>query len=191
MTSPGHTAHSMAVSGHTVSGTAVAQKQPVAFPPFDTTTYPSQFFWLTVTFVVLFVVIWQLGVKRVGGNIIARKQRIASDLEAAEAHRRNAEKAAADYEAALAAARNRAHAMAEENSRLIQGEVDAAKAKADADAKAATDQAKARVAQLQSDAAQHIKAVASEAAGQIVARLIGVEVSEQDRASAVNQVSAR
>ena len=60
-----------------------------------------------------------------------------------------------------------------------------------ADAKAATDQAKARVAQLQSDAAQHIKAVASEAAGQIVARLIGVEVSEQDRASAVNQVSAR
>jgi F-type H+-transporting ATPase subunit b len=181
----------MAASGHTVSGTAVAHKQPAAFPPFDTTTYPSQFFWLAVTFAVLFVVMWQLGVKRVGSNIIARKQRIASDLEAAEAHRRNAEKAAADYEAALAAARSRAHAMAEENSRLIQGEIDAAKAKADGDAKAATDQAKARVAQLQSDAAQHIKAVASAAAGQIVVRLIGVDVSEQDRVNAVNQVSAR
>ena len=181
----------MTVSGPKVSGTTVAQKHPVAFPPFDTTTYPSQFFWLTVTFVVLFVVIWQLGVKRVGGNIIARKQRIASDLDAAEAHRRNAEKAAAEYESALAAARSRAHAMAEESSKLVQGEIEAAKAKADADAKTATEQAKARVAQLQADAAQHIKTVAGEAAGQIVARLIGVDVSEQDRAAAVNQVSAR
>ena len=181
----------MAVSAHTVSGTAVAQKHPVAFPPFDTTTYPSQFFWLSVTFALLFVVMWQLGIKRVGGNIIARKQRIASDLDAAEAHRRSAEKAATEYNAALAAARSRANAMAEENSKLIQAEIDAAKAKADADAKAATDQAKAQVAQLQADAAQHIKTVAGEAAGQIVARLIGVDVSEPDRAIAVDQVSAR
>lgn len=181
----------MAVSGHTVSGTVAAQKQPVAFPPFDTTTYPSQIFWLTVTFVVLFVAMWQLGVKRVGGNIIARKQRIAADLEAAEAHRRNAEQAAAEYEAALAAARNRAHALAEENHKLIQSEVDGAKAKADADAKVATEEAKARVAQLQADAAQHIRTVAGEAAGEIVARLIGVDIPEQERTAAVNQVNPR
>ena len=28
------------------------------FPPFDTTTFPSQLFWLVVTFAFLFTVLW-------------------------------------------------------------------------------------------------------------------------------------
>ena len=30
------------------------------FPPFKTETYPSQLFWLTVTFAFLFVVLWRV-----------------------------------------------------------------------------------------------------------------------------------
>ena len=35
------------------TATTQGQHEPAGFPPFDTTTFPSQFFWLAVTFAFL------------------------------------------------------------------------------------------------------------------------------------------
>jgi len=175
----------MAETTHTASGTQVPAHQGGEFPPFKTETFPAQLFWLAITFVVLLVVMWHLGVKRIGGNIGARKSRVAGDLAAAEAHRRNAEKAGRDYDAALAAARARAHAMAEENRRRMQAEIDGAKAKAEAEAQETMGKAEARIAATRAEAKSHVAGAAQEAAIAIVARLMGDTVSAEDAAAAV------
>lgn len=167
------------------TGTEVPSNQGSAFPPFDTTTYSAQLFWLAVTFAILLVVMWRLGVKRLGGAIGERKGHIAGDLEAAEGHRRDAEKASADYEAALTAARNRAHALAGDNHKRVQAEIDSAKAKADADAQDATAKAEARIAALRTEAKGHVVNAARDAAAEIVARLTGETVSPEEAAAAV------
>lgn len=176
----------MADTTHTTSGTEVPSHQGGnAFPPFDTTTYASQLFWLTITFVLLLVVMWRLGVKRIGGNIDARKHRVAGDLEAAERHRENAEKASADYDAALTAARTRAHGLAEDNRKRIQAEIDDAKAKAESDAQDAQAQAEARIAESRAQAKTHVNDAARDAAIAIVARLTGDTVTADEAAKAV------
>ena len=58
------------------------------FPPFDTTTYPSQVFWLGITFAILLVFLWRFVVPRIGGTIGERKQRIAQEIAQAEDDRR-------------------------------------------------------------------------------------------------------
>jgi len=176
----------MADTTQTTSGTEVPSHQGGnAFPPFDTTTYPAQIFWLTVTFVLLFVVMWRLGVRGIGGNIDARKGRIAADLAAAEARRQNAAKASADYDTALAGARTRAHAMAEENRQRIQAEIDGAKARAEAEAQATMSKAEARIQATRTEAKTHVSDAARDAAIAIVARLTGDTVSAEDAAAAV------
>jgi F-type H+-transporting ATPase subunit b len=170
---------------HTTSGTQVPSQQSGAFPPFDTSTYSAQIFWLTVTFVLMLLVMWRLGVKRIGGNIDERKDRIDSDLAAAEGHRQNAQAASADYETALAAARTRAQSLADENHKRMQAEVEDAKAKADADAQIAMGEAEKRISALQAEARRHVGETARDAAVTIVAKLTGDTVSADDAAEAV------
>jgi len=175
----------MAEPAQTATGTTVPAHKGGEFPPFKTETYPAQLFWLTITFVVLLLVMWRLGVKRLGGAIGERKGRIDSDLEAAEAHRKSAEQASADYEAALAAARNRAHGLAGDNHKRIQDEINAAKAKAEAEAQDAQAKAEARIAQLRDEAKGHVTNAARDAAMAIVTRLTGDTVPADEAAQAV------
>ena len=176
----------MAETAHQTAGTEVPAHQGGGeFPPFETETYPAQIFWLAVTFVVLFVVMWRFGVKGLGGAINARKGQIDGDMSAAEAHRKSAEQASADYEGALAAARNRAQTLAQENHQRIQAEVDEAKAKADREAQEAQAKAEARIAATRAEAKGHVNDAARDAAVAIVARLIGDTVSADDAAKAV------
>lgn len=180
----------MAASSDNTAGSTVPAGNG-GFPPFRTETFPSQIFWLAVTFAVLFVVMWRVAVPRIGGTIGDRKKRIAGDIEAAETHRRNAAKASAEYDAALASARARAHAAAEENRRHIQKEIDDAKAQTEADAAEAMNKAEARIAALRNEAKSHVTNAAREAAVAIVARLTGGTVSAEEAATAVGTAIPR
>ena len=104
------------------------------FPPFDQTTFPSQIFWLVVTFAFLFVVLWRMAGPRIQGAIALRRDAINKDLDEAARQRDEAEAAGAAYQTALSNARSRARELAEENRKRIVGEIEAAKAKADAEA---------------------------------------------------------
>jgi F-type H+-transporting ATPase subunit b len=155
------------------------------FPPFKTETFPSQLFWLAITFSILFVVLWRVAGPRIQGVIAERRKHIASDIGAAEKHRREAEEASAAYQAALGAARLRAQGVAEENRKRIAAEVERAKALADAEAQKATSAAEARIAQARNEAKGHVAKAAQDAAIEIVARLTGEAVSPEDAAAAV------
>jgi F-type H+-transporting ATPase subunit b len=88
----------------TTTGT-VAEHKSGGFPPFNTSTYPSQIFWLTVTFLTLLIVMWKVAVPKIAGVIAERKGRIQTELARAEESRKQAEHAAAAYQAPILEAR--------------------------------------------------------------------------------------
>jgi len=163
----------------------VAPEGHAGLPQMSTGSYPSQIFWLAVTFGLLFLVLWRLTLPMIAGAIGARRNRIEGDLGAADASRKDAANALAAYEAALAEARNRAHQLADENKKRIVGEIDGLRATADADAQSAMAAAEARIAADRGRAAAGIKTAAAEVAADIVQRLIGRSVSAEDAADAV------
>ncbi|HYM17345.1 MAG TPA: hypothetical protein VEU06_02175 [Micropepsaceae bacterium] len=151
----------------------------------DVGTFPSQIFWLAVTFTVLFVVLWKVTLPKISGAISDRRNRIEGDLATADKAQKTASEALKSYEAHLAQARARALALADENRKKITGEIDEIKAAADREAHAATSAAEARIAAERAKAGTSVVQSAAEAAVEIVSRLIGVEVSAQEAASAV------
>src|SRR5690349_17857545 len=82
------------------------------FPPFAPETFASQVLWLTVSFILLFVLLTKVALPRVASILEARRNRIAEDLAAAERHKSESDAAIAAYEKALADARVRAQALA-------------------------------------------------------------------------------
>ena len=167
----------------TTTGTQVPANG--GFPPFKTETFPSQIFWLTVTFAFLFLVMWRVAVPRIGGTLDGRKAAREGDLATAEKHRKDAESASAAYEQALAAARGRAHGMAEDNRKRLLAEVEKAKAEADAQAQSELAKAEERIASAREQSRAHVTNAARDAAVAIVSRLTGDSVSPADAEAAI------
>ena len=173
--------------GPTTTSTGAPAEHKGGFPPFDTTTFPSQLFWLAVTFAFLFVTLWKVAGPRINGVITSRRGAINSDIAAAQKARTDAEGAAAAYQTAMAGARTRANAHAEETRQKMNGEIAKAKAAADAEAGQAMSAAHARIAATQERARGAVAKAAEEAAIAIVARLTGDTVSAAEAAAAVRE----
>lgn len=168
------------------TSTGTEQPHGAGFPPFKTESFPSQLFWLTITFAVLFVVLWRFAGPRIASVIGERKERIDGDIATAAKHKEEAVKALASYNAALADARARAHKEAEEHRKSVVAEAELAKAEADDEAHKASARGEAKIAAMRLEAAQHVTKAAQDAAAAIVERLIGDKVSPEEAAAAIN-----
>jgi F-type H+-transporting ATPase subunit b len=169
-------------------GTTASTEAPKGgFPPFDQTTFPSQLFWLAITFGFLFVVLWRIAGPRINSVITLRRGTINGDIRAAQKARTEAEAAGAAYELALAGARKRANALAEETRQALNGEIAKAKAAGEADAASAMAVADARINATRQAARGAVTKAAEEAAIAIVARLTGETVADADAAKAVRE----
>lgn len=80
-------------------------------PQFDITTFPSQIFWLVVSFAVLYAIMATLVLPRIGSTVEARERKIQADLDAAQQANDAARTTAAAQDKALAEARGRAEAV--------------------------------------------------------------------------------
>jgi F-type H+-transporting ATPase subunit b len=157
-------------------------------PQMDVGTFPSQIFWLVLTFGFLLIFMSRYALPRIGGGIENRRQRILGDLEQADQLRKEADVALQSYDAALAGARGRALSLADESRKVISSEVEKLKTAADADTQRTLTAAEARIAETRTEAAAHVREAASEAAADIVERLIGERVTAADASRALAAV---
>jgi F-type H+-transporting ATPase subunit b len=158
-------------------------------PQLDPASYASQLFWLALTFIPLFILIWKVALPRVSGVIEARRQRIAADLDKAAALRDQAAKLLAEYEKTLDDAREKARA----ELRRAAEEMAAAAAERHAGlgAKLAAEVAGAerRIGAAKEAALANIRAVAGEVAAAATERLIGVRPPADALARAVGDAA--
>ena len=173
-----------------VEGTEAPGGQP-GLPQMDVTTFPSQIFWLAVTFTLLFIVLWRVTLPKIAGAITDRRNRIDGDLATADQAQKAASDALKSYEAHLAQAKARAVGLADENRRKITAEIDDIKQTADKEAQATMSAAEARIAAERDKAGTSVVQSAAEAAAAIVARLIGVQVSVQEAADQVRPMASK
>lgn len=160
--------------------------ESAGLPQMNVDTFPSQWFWLAVTFGLLMILFSKVVLPNLAGGIANRTAKIGGDLREAEAARKKAQDALTAYESALAQARAKALAHADENRKKLTAEIDKLKADADAKAQAASAAAESRIVAERAKAAAHVRASAAEAARDIVERLIGVSVSPDEAAKAVD-----
>jgi F-type H+-transporting ATPase subunit b len=142
-------------------------------PQFDPASFASQIFWLAISLIVLYFLLSRLVLPRLSDVLEERSERIANDLERAEALRKEAEGVIAAYEDALAKAREEAQAqiaranadMAEEASKR-QSEFNAQLAKR-------VEEAEQRIAKAKAEAQGEMRSIAVEVAGEVAQKLTG------------------
>jgi F-type H+-transporting ATPase subunit b len=142
-------------------------------PQLDFSTFPNQIFWLLVTLVVIFFVLRNVALPRIGSTLAARKGTINRDLAAAEDLKQQAKSAEAAYTAALVTARAEAAKIIAAAKADIQADLNVAIATADADIAAKTAQSAQRIDEIRAGAVEAVASVAKDTAGELVAALGG------------------
>jgi F-type H+-transporting ATPase subunit b len=161
------------------------------FPPFDSHTFASQLFWLTLTFIALYLLMSRIALPRIGSILEARRQRVADDLAEAQRFKDASDAAIAAHEKALAEARGRAQALANETRAKATAAAEARRKEVDAKLHAHIAEAEKTIAGTRSAAMGNVRSIASEAAGAIVERLTGIAPASEDVAEAVSNVLKR
>ena len=160
-----------------------------AFPPFEAQHFPSQLFWLALTFVLLYLLMSRIALPRIGGILESRSKRISSDLAAAQRFKEQSEAANAAYLKSLADARARAQAMANDTREQQAAQAEAANKKLEAQLHDKLAAAERSIAATRSAAMGNVAGIAADTAAAIVERLIGAAPAQGDVAAAVAQVS--
>ena len=151
----------------------------------------SQFFWLLLVLGAIYFGIGKAMLPKIQSTVEARDQRIAGDLAAAQAARASADETEVAYRARIDAARGEALKLAASAKQEAARDTETRMRSANEETQAKVEAAEARIRTAADAAMGEIEVVAADAVRDIVTRLAGVSVSEQEAAAAVKAEMAR
>ena len=157
-------------------------------PQLDLSTFPSQLFWLVVTFGLLYLLMSRVALPRVTAVMVARRASIDGDLERAAKMKAEAEAVMAAYERSLADARAQAQATLKEAMDRFGAVAAERQKKAAAALSAETSAAEKRIAEAKAQALAGLRTVAVDVARTATRKLVGVDIDEGSAGAAVDQV---
>jgi F-type H+-transporting ATPase subunit b len=157
-------------------------------PQLDVTTFPSQIFWLIVSFVILYLLMANLAVPRLERLVEDRRRRVEGDLEKAAQMKAEAEAVIAAYEKALADARHQAQLTMKETADRLAAIASERQREAGATIAARTSAAEQSIAKAKAEAMGNLRSLAVDVARAAAARLTGSAVDEARAGAAVDAV---
>lgn len=142
-------------------------------PQLDFSTWGNQIFWLVLALLATYFILSRVALPRIGAVLAERQGTITNDIAAAEDLKARAIEAEAAYDKALIDARAEAQLIVTKARADIQGDLDAAIAKADAEIAAKSAESEKAIADIRASAMENVKEVAKDTAQEIVAALGG------------------
>jgi len=142
-------------------------------PQLDVTTFAPQLVWLTITFFVMFLIMWKVAVPKIADALETRQMRVEDNLKKAEDLKREAEATLAAYEKALADARAQAHDEIQKIQNDLQAAAEKEEAEQNAQLEAKLAASEKAIAAEVAKAMENVRGVAIEVAVSAVERLTG------------------
>lgn len=159
-------------------------------PQFVPANFLPQFVWLVAAFAILYFLIVQATLPRLGRTIAAREGKVSGDIDAAQQAKTESDRVHQAYEAEMAEAHASAAATVAEAQAEVTKETEAKLAEANAGLHAKADAAAAQLEAARGAALVEIERIAAEAAAAIVARLSGEQPDESSARAAVRDALA-
>ncbi len=160
-------------------------------PQFDPTWWPSQIFWLTVCFIVLYAAFAKKVLPEIGGVLENRRRHIEGNIVEAERLKTQAEAAQKAYEQGLENAR-------QEASRAVAEASEAVKAHTERQSQAFRETMDARVAALEenlrrahTDAMADMNRIVAEVASEAARKIVGISLDPKKARTVVESLNRR
>ena len=162
----------LAVAEQTLAKAADLAPEP-AFPPFESSTFLSQVFWLVIVFGLLYWLMSKVALPRVGSILENRRRRIDTDLSDAARMQEQATAAGAAYETKLAGAKANAQALAQKTHEELLAADESRRHALEDELNGRMAAAERQIADTKARAMGNVDGIARDAAAAIVEHLTG------------------
>jgi len=175
----------LVITGTALPAWAAGGEASGGLPQLDLTTWPTQVFWLIVTFALAYVLMRRIVTPRIASVLEARHARLDDDMQRARTAADEAEEMRLSYEKQLADAR--ADASEKTRATLAQAQAEADKQNAAVAKKLATkiSKAESRIMEARATALKELDDIAASSAIDAAASLTGIKVTKTDANKAV------
>ncbi|OJW50219.1 MAG: hypothetical protein BGO67_02515 [Alphaproteobacteria bacterium 41-28] len=142
-------------------------------PQLDTSTFPSQLFWLVACFLALYFILSFIALPKITRVLEKREEAIASQINKASTYREQAEDLLADYEKTLAEARETAHQHAKTIASATTAEIGHKQKEFQDKLKDRLHLAEQDLYRSRIEASKEIQSIATEVANAVLTKLTG------------------
>ena len=170
-------------SSNRIAISAEAGGMPQLNPEF----WFSQIFWLTITFGILFIVLSKFILPKIRNNLEIRKSQIMENIEIADKQKIKSEKNLKEYDKIIFDAKDNAKKMFGLVKEKIQLELSKDREKIEIELNSKIKDAENEINDLKKLAPEKINLIAVDTAGEIIKKLIGVEVNKSNVSAIVNE----
>lgn len=160
-------------------------------PQFDPSSFPSQIFWLAVTFIILYVFFSKKSLPDISSILENRREHIQNDIETAEKLRKEAEDIQKAYEEKLDQAHQDAQRLYNKAEEKIKANADKAYDDFLKRAHELTEQTEKRIEREKASVKEDIDALAAEIAKDAAEKIIGISTNIDQARTAVQNISKR
>lgn len=157
-------------------------------PQLNPVTFPTQIFWLALSFVALYYLLSKKALPRVAEVLEERQDRISRDLSKAASLKEEAEATLATVEKALAEARGEAQSVIAQTVAEIDTASQARQAALAADIAQRLSKAEARIQAAKDDAITNVRSAAADIARDVAVKLGATDVDAAAADAAVGAV---
>lgn len=155
------------------------------FPPFDSSSYPSQLLWLAITFGLFYLFLKKVVLPRIAHILETRSDRIAQDLDQAARSKEDADAAVAAYEQELAEAKAKANAIGQSARDTAKADAEAERKRVEAGLDEKMADAEKRISAIKAKAMGEVGSIAETTAASIIEHLTGGKADKASIAAAV------
>ena len=164
--------------GLITQGALAAGDSSGGLPQLDITTWPSQLFWLVVTFLIGYFLISLLVAPSISSVLENRSTKIADDLETAKQAQYNAKDVYNSYEESLREARSQAAISAAKALEEAKAKTASRNTAVNKKMAASAKKAEARLSEIREEALSSLEDLATETSQKIIAELTPIKVTK-------------
>ena len=164
--------------GLITQGALAAGDSSGGLPQLDITTWPSQLFWLVVTFLIGYFLIFLLVAPSISSVLENRSTKIADDLETAKQAQDNAKDVYNSYEESLREARSQAAISAAKALEEAKAQTASRNTAVNKKIAVSAKKAEARLSEIREEALSSLEDLATETSQKIIADLTPIKVTK-------------
>jgi len=170
---------------------AVNAAEKAGMPQLDTKFWFSQFFWLTITFSILFVLLSRFILPKISANLETRKSQILENISAAEKKREESELKIKKFEELVEKSKNEAKSHINQVKKKIAKDISLKKEALEKELSKEIQKIEVEIQGLKDKAPEKISRIAVETSTELLQKLIGVDVNSSSISAIVDDLSKR
>jgi F-type H+-transporting ATPase subunit b len=160
-------------------------------PQLNPEFWVSQFFWLTLTFGILYIVLSKFILPKISANLEMRKSQILENIEAAEKQREESEMKIEEYNKIVQNSKNEAKNYFNQAREKILKDISLKKETLDKELDAEVKKTEAEIDKFKKNAPEKVNKIAIETSSDLLQQLIGAEVNNSSISAIVDDLSKK